>query len=103
MKKSLSFIGMGKKAGFLTVGEMGVTLDLKKRKSSLILVAEDASDNTKKKFKNMSQYRDTEILIYETKEKLGEILGKKAVSVISVNDKNFAKALLDKIEVEEKN
>ncbi len=98
MDKIISFIGMGKKAGFISIGETGAEIDIKKRKSSLVIVAEDASENTVKKFRNMADYRKTAFLQYGTKEELGNILGKKAVSVISVSDRKFSEALLKKVE-----
>lgn len=95
--KFLALLGLGKRAGYLTTGETGCELNLKKMKSSLIVVAGDASENTKKKFGNMCSSRGVEMLIVSTKEELGQILGKGIVAVISVNDGEFGKALVQKL------
>ena len=98
MNKTISFIGMGKKAGYITTGETGVEIDIKKKKAFLVIVAEDASDNTIKKFKNMTDNRNIKFLKFGTKQELGQILGKEYISVIALKDEKFAKALLGKIE-----
>ncbi|MDO5708038.1 MAG: ribosomal L7Ae/L30e/S12e/Gadd45 family protein [Andreesenia angusta] len=98
MNRAISFIGMGKKANYITTGETGVEIDIKKKRSFLVIVAEDASANTIKKFKNMTDSRDIEFRIFGTKEELGQILGKQYISVLSLKDQNFANALLMKIE-----
>lgn len=96
--KFLSLLGLGKRAGYLTTGETGCELSIKKKNSKLIVVAEDASDNTKKKFNNMCKSKNVDIVMTSTKEELGQILGKGIVAVISVNDGEFGKALKQKLD-----
>lgn len=98
--KILSFLGLGKKAGYLTTGETGCEISIKKKKAKLIVVAKDASENTKKKFENMAKSKEVEFILFSTKEELGKILGKDIVATITINDENFAKALKKKIELE---
>lgn len=89
---------MGRKAGYLTMGETGVEIDIKKSKSHLVIVAGDASENTIKKFKNMCKSNNVKYVEISDKETLGRILGKEIVAIVSVKDKQFGSALLKKIQ-----
>ena len=51
--KVLSYLGLATKAGKIQSGEFSTEKSVKCGKAALVIVAEDASDNTKKKFKNV--------------------------------------------------
>lgn len=94
MKKLLSMLGIGRKAGLIISGEMGCTQSLKEGKSRLLIIATDASDNTRVKFQSICNQKKTKYVEIGVKEELGESIGKGLTSVISVNDEAFSKALL---------
>lgn len=98
MNKFLSLLGMGKKAGYITTGETGVEIDIKKKKAYLVIIAADASENTLKKFKSMCEQKKVDYLVISDKESIGQILGKGYVAVVSVKDRQFSKALKEKSE-----
>ena len=50
----LSLIGIAKKAGKIAAGEFQTENAVKAGKASLVIISEEASENTKKKFRNMS-------------------------------------------------
>ena len=52
-KRLLSYLGLAKRAGKVASGEFQTEEAIRKGKAELVLVAGDASDNTKKKFRNM--------------------------------------------------
>lgn len=85
-----SFLGLATKAGKLISGDETTERALKSGKVYLVIIAEDASDNTKKKFKDMCSYREIEILYFGEKEKLGKYTGKKIRSVVAIIDRGFA-------------
>ncbi len=91
-------LGLCQRAGKLKSGEFAVEKSIKGHKSHLVIVPEDASDNTKKKFKNMTTYRDIPYFELSTKEKLGSQLGKSERSSISVEDEGFATAMIKYID-----
>lgn len=86
-------LGLCQRAGKLKSGEFAVEKSVKGHKSHLVIVPEDASDNTKKKFKNMTTYRSIPYFEVGTKEKLGNQLGKSERSSISIEDEGFAEAM----------
>ena len=56
--KVLALMGLCARAGKLQSGELPAEKSIKKGTAQLLVIAGDASDNTKKKFKNMAEYRD---------------------------------------------
>lgn len=93
-----SFIGLMQKAGKLSSGDDSVEIEIKKKKAMLVIIAEDASENTKKKFINMCEYRKIPYVIFGEKDNLGFAIGKSSRSVIAIKDKNFASGFLKKID-----
>lgn len=71
---------------------------IKSGKSFLVIIPEDASDNTKKKFKNMTTYRSVPYQELGTKETLGHQLGRSERSSISIEDQGFAQAMIKYID-----
>lgn len=93
MKKLLSMLGIGRKAGLIISGEMGCIQSLKERKSKLLIIACDASNNTKSKFQSLCDQKKVKYIELGLKEELGMSIGKGLTSVISINDEAFSKAL----------
>lgn len=94
MKKLLSMLGIGKKAGLIVSGEMGCILSLKEGRSKLLIMASDASYNTKSKFQGLCSKKNVKYFEMGLKEDLGMAIGKSLTSVISINDEAFSKALV---------
>lgn len=96
----LSFLGIATKAGKTVSGEYSVEKAVKENRAALVLVAEDASDNTRKMFGNMCLFYHVPIYIYGTKEELGKAAGKEMRASIAVVDEGFGKALEKQIKSE---
>ena len=72
--KVLSLIGLATKAGKTASGEFLTEREVKSGKAALVIVAGDASENTKKKFRNMCDYYKVPIYFYEDKDTLGHAM-----------------------------
>lgn len=96
--KIYSFMGLAVKAGKLMSGEEACERAIKNNSVNLIIVAEDASLNTKKKFTDKCKYRNVEIRFFGTKELIGRYVGKEIRSVVAIMDEGFAKKLAEKID-----
>lgn len=81
------------KAGMLKSGELPVEMAIKEGKVHLVIVAEDASDNTKKKFTNMCTFREIPLVMMFTKEEIGKAIGKEIRATIGIVDENFARSI----------
>jgi ribosomal protein L7Ae-like RNA K-turn-binding protein len=86
------------KAGRLVSGEFMVEKSIKDGAVFLVIVAEDASKNTKKKFNNMCAYRQIDLIEYSTKEMLANSIGKEVRATIGICDEGFANSIMSIIE-----
>lgn len=92
--KIYGLMGLCKRAGHLKSGEFSSENSIKGGKTELLIIAMDASDNTKKKFVNMCKYRNVPYFIWGSTVSLGHAIGKSERSSISINDKGFAEQLI---------
>ena len=95
--KALSMIGLAARAGKVVSGEFSTEKAVKTSKAYLVIVACDASDNTRKMFRNMCDYYKVPICIFGTKDELGHWVGKEQRASICILDEGFAKSILEKI------
>lgn len=98
MDKVLSMIGLATKAGKIVSGEFSVEKAVKSNKAYLVIVSQDASDNTKKMFGNMCTYYNVPMYSYGTKESLGNSMGKQTRASLAVTDMGFKKAIVKQLE-----
>ncbi len=96
----LSMIGLAMKAGKLVSGEYMTEKTVKTGKAYLVIIAEDASANTKKDFSDSCSYYQVPIVIYGTKEDLGHAMGKQIRASLAITDEGFAKEIMKKVELE---
>ena len=95
--KVLSMLGLAAKAGNIASGEFSTEKSVKEGKAYLVIVAGDASDNTKKHFRDMTTFYEVPMFIYSEKETLGHAIGKEFRASLSVNNECFAKSIAEKI------
>ena len=74
--KIYSFLGLATRAGKIVSGDDSTLLELKRGNVKLVIVADDASDNTKKLFKDKSSYRNVPYVYFSSKLQLGYSIGK---------------------------
>ena len=98
MQKIHSLLGIAMRAGKLVSGEDGTMIDLKKGKLNLVIVAEDASNNTKKLFKDKSSFRHVNCIELSNKSDLGISIGKDSRAVIGIKDIGFANKIIQLID-----
>lgn len=96
--KALSLVGLATKAGRTVSGEFSTEKEVKSGRASLVIVADDASDNTKKKFKNMCDYYHVPICFYKDKDTLGHAMGKEFRASLAILDEGFAKGIQKQME-----
>ncbi len=94
-KKIYSLLGLSKKAGFAQGGEFLTEKAVKSFNSHLILVACDASDNTKKKFSDMCTFYEVPFYTFGDKDGLGHAMGLEFRASVTVNNAGMAKKIKD--------
>lgn len=88
--KILSFIGLARKAGKVAIGEAMCEKSIRNGNACILIVADDASMNTKKKFINACTYRSIPYRFFSSKESVGKAIGKGTIAVICIIDSGFA-------------
>ena len=94
----LSLIGMAKKAGKVVSGEFSTEKAIKEKKAKLVIVANDASDNTRKWFTNKTDFYKIPLRFYSDKENLGHWIGCEIRTSVAILDEGFANAIIKKID-----
>lgn len=89
-KKLRSYLSLAQKAGKLVSGEELCEKALKSGGAALTLVCTDASDNTKKKFKQKAFYYTCLYCEIFTKQEMSEATGRNNRSSYIVTDSGFA-------------
>ena len=87
-------LGLARKAGKLGSGEFQTEKNVKERRAFLTIIAEDASDNTKKKFYHMCDHYHIPVRTAFTMDMLGKATGTQMRSSVCVTDEGFAGAIL---------
>ena len=98
--KVLSLLGIAMKGHNLVSGEFQTLEAIKKGSAMLVIIAEDASDNTKKLFTNKSTFYNVPMVCFGTKEGLGYAIGKEQRSSVGVCDAGLANAIIKQLKEE---
>ena len=69
MNKGLSLLGLAFRSGNLVSGEFAAREAVRKKTAALIIVANDASDNTKKMFENQCKHYQVPFLLLGIKRR----------------------------------
>ena len=99
--KVLSLIGLATKAGKTASGEFCTEREVKSGGAALVIIADDASDNTKKKFRNMCDFYHVPICFYKDKDTLGHAMGKQFRASLAILDQGFAKGIRESMDAED--
>lgn len=96
----LSLISLATRAGKTVSGEFSTEKQVKAGAAALVIVADDASDNTKKKFQNMCDFYEVPICFYADKDVLGHAMGKEMRASLAILDEGFAKGIQKYLDLE---
>ena len=87
----LSLLGLCKKGGMLEIGEEPVEAVARARDARVLLLAEDAADNTLRRVRHFAEAGDCLWLrVPYTKEELGRALGRTSCALLAITDIGFA-------------
>lgn len=96
-QKALNLIGLATKARRTVSGEFSTEKAVKDGTCHLVIVSEEASDNTKKMFTNMCTYYKVPICYFGGKEELGHAMGKEMRASLAVTDAGLADAIVKQL------
>ena len=99
-KKVLGTLGLAMKAGNVVSGEFMTEKAIRDGKAKLVMVAADASANTKKKFSDSCHFYHVPYVEFSDKDTLGNAIGKAFRASLAVTDKGFAASVGKNLELE---
>lgn len=97
-ERVLTLLGFAQKSGNLLTGEDTCILHIRKGKVRVVMVAGDASDNTKRRFEGMCKSRGIPFRTVLDKETLSQAIGKHNRTVFAIEDDKFAENVLKGID-----
>ena len=90
-------LGIAAKSGNVVSGEFSTEKAVKTGHAYLVIVSGEASDNTNKMFKNMTDFYEVPMYVFGTKEELGRCIGKELRASLAITDENLANAVENKL------
>ena len=96
--KILSLLGIAMRGRNLVSGEFQTENSVKNGSAMLVIIAEDASANTKKLFTDKCSFYEVPVYQFGTKEELGRAIGKDLRSSLGVCDTGLADAIIKQLE-----
>ena len=93
--KIYSLLGLCRRGGNIGSGEFQTDRHIKTGLSSLVIVATDSSDNTKKKFRDSAAYYKVPYAEFGNKEELGKAIGYEFRACVSVNNEGLALKIIN--------
>lgn len=98
MNKLFSMIGLATKAGVTVSGEFSVEKAIKDRKAYVVIVSEEASENTKKKFTDKCTFYKVPVFITGSSAEMGDATGNESRMSLAVLDKGFGEKIIEMLE-----
>ena len=90
-------LGIAAKSGNVVSGEFSTEKAVKTGHAYLVIVSEEASENTNKMFMNMTDFYEVPMYVFGTKEELGRCIGKEFRASLAITDENLANAVENKL------
>lgn len=91
--KVLSLLGLATRSRNVVSGGFATENAVKSGKAYLVIVSEDASANTEKKFRNMCEFYEVPYYRFGMKESLGHFMGKQERTSLAITDAGFADSI----------
>lgn len=101
MKRFCSLLGFAQRAGRVASGEVAVEQAVRHKKAALVIVAADASVNSKEKTEALCMHHSVPTCQALTREQLGLAIGRSPRASVAVLDPGFARALTEALRGEE--
>ena len=97
--KALSMLSIAVKAGKLVSGGFMCEKAIQEGDACLIIIAEDAAKNTRKKFIDKCTYYQVPYVIFGNSNVLGNRIGKESRMTLAVTDMGLAKQVAGKLDI----
>lgn len=92
-ERFLSMLGLACRAGKIQTGEM-VIQAIRAKKAKLVIIASDASENTRKKLEDKCTFYEVPFAYFDGSERLSAAIGRHNRMAVAVMDDGFARNLI---------
>lgn len=92
--KVLSYLGLATRAGRVSSGEFCVERSVRQHRAKMVIVSEDASEASKKNFRNICTYYKVPLYFFGSREELGAACGKETRVSVAIEDEGLADAAI---------
>ena len=96
MNNFLNLLGLANRAHKIVTGEILIK-KIRNNEINLVIIASDASDNTKKRFIDKCTSYDVEYILASNRKELSNAIGKNNRVALGIQDVGLAKSLKEKI------
>lgn len=93
-KQCVALLGLANRARQVISGEELVLREIRSKRAKLVLLSNDASNNTSKKIHDKCEFYHIPLRIVSDRYQLGQAIGKESRVVVVVLENGFAKKLL---------
>lgn len=94
----LSMLGIAARGRNVVSGEFQTVNAVKDGSAMLVIIAQDASENTRKRFTDKCSFYEVPIRFYGTRETLGKAIGKAERTSVAVLNEGLAKSIIGYLE-----
>ena len=96
--KAYRMLGMAKRAGKTVTGTDGVLNSVKSGKSFLVIMASDASDNTKKQIPDKCRSYNVRLITNADRDTISKMTSTENSAAVSIIDRGLADAIFNAFE-----
>lgn len=93
MDKIYNLIGLAMRARKIVSGEELMDA-IRKKKVSLVILCEDASENTKKRYTDKCSFYEIDLITVDSSLKLNHAIGKSNRMAVGILDEGFKKSIM---------
>lgn len=97
---ALQLLGIAKLSGNIKSGEAMVLEAVRDQSAELVILANDASDGTKKKFTDKCTYYEIPVRMAFSKESLAHAIGRDFVAMVAITEGGLAGKMLSLLDSE---
>lgn len=93
-RRVLGMLGLSSKAGKMVCGTDATIGEIERHKVALVIVAEDASEKTKKNMKFICEKNKVKIIEFGKIDEISRTIGKNNKAIIGIKSKSLADGIL---------
>ncbi|MCR5501863.1 MAG: ribosomal L7Ae/L30e/S12e/Gadd45 family protein [Lachnospiraceae bacterium] len=93
-----AMLGLAARGRNLVSGSFSVERSIREGRAKLVLIAEDASEKTKKKYLESCTYKRIRTEVYGLSTDLGHAIGQESRTVVAVLDQSLAETVAKRLE-----